>query len=118
MQDRSALELTILIPCLNEAKTLSTCIRQANVFLRTDDLVGEIVVADNRSVDGSHEIASAEGAKTVLVQTRGYGAAVLGEDNGSGRFIRDHGRRGRVVRFLVVDAFLGALENRCRSRHR
>jgi hypothetical protein len=78
MQDRSALELTILIPCLNEAKTLSTCIRQANVFLRTNDLVGEIVVADNGSVDGSHEIASAEGAKTVLVQTRGYGAAVLG----------------------------------------
>jgi hypothetical protein len=78
MQDQSTLELTILMPCLNEAETLSTCIRQANDFLRKNHLVGEILVADNGSADGSREIAAAEGAKTVLVQTLGYGAAALG----------------------------------------
>ncbi len=71
-------ELTILMPCLNEAETLAGCIRQAAAFLATSGIDGEILVADNGSTDGSREIAIAEGARMVPVAERGYGAALLG----------------------------------------
>ena len=71
-------ELTILMPCLNEAETLAGCIRQAQAFLREHGVDGEVVVADNGSTDGSREIAAAEGARVVPVPVRGYGAALLG----------------------------------------
>jgi len=72
------IELTILMPCLNEAETLATCIRKARRFLDEAKVEGEVVVADNGSTDGSREIALAEGARLVPVATRGYGAALLG----------------------------------------
>jgi glycosyltransferase involved in cell wall biosynthesis len=71
-------ELTILMPCLNEAETLASCIRHARAFLDTHGVEGEIVVADNGSSDGSREIAAREGARVVPVAERGYGAALLG----------------------------------------
>src|SRR5919107_1269016 len=71
-------ELTILMPCLNEAETLATCIRKARGFLESSGVRGEIVIADNGSTDGSREIAVAEGARLVPVPERGYGAALLG----------------------------------------
>ena len=71
-------ELTILLPCLNEAETLAACVRQARAFLLDHDIDGEVVVADNGSTDGSREIALAEGARLVPVPVRGYGAALLG----------------------------------------
>jgi len=74
----SQVELTILMPCLNEAETLATCIRQAQRFLTSHDVHGEIVVADNGSTDGSQEIAEAEGARVVRISERGYGAALIG----------------------------------------
>jgi hypothetical protein len=73
-----ACELTILMPCLNEAETLATCIRQARAYLDRSGIEGEIVVADNGSDDGSREIAVAEGARVVPVSERGYGAALIG----------------------------------------
>jgi glycosyltransferase involved in cell wall biosynthesis len=76
--EASTLELTILLPCLNEAETLAACIRQAQAFLRDHAVDGEVVVADNGSTDGSREIALAEGARVVPVAVRGYGAALLG----------------------------------------
>jgi glycosyltransferase involved in cell wall biosynthesis len=71
-------ELTILMPCLNEAETLAACVRQARRFLADNHVDGEVLVADNGSTDGSREIAAAEGARMVPVPTRGYGAALLG----------------------------------------
>lgn len=71
-------ELTILMPCLNEAETLATCIQQAMAYLRQSGVQGEVLIADNGSTDGSQVIARAEGARVVHVEQRGYGAALLG----------------------------------------
>src|SRR5579875_607770 len=86
--DTLAIELSIVIPCLNEAETLGTCIRQACDFLTQHRIVGEIVVADNGSVDGSQEIARALHARVIDVPVRGYGAALrAGIDAARGRYV-------------------------------
>jgi glycosyltransferase involved in cell wall biosynthesis len=72
------MELTILMPCLNEAETLEVCIRKAQAFLTKYAIDGEVMIADNGSTDGSQEIARANGAVVVNVPARGYGAALLG----------------------------------------
>ena len=74
----AALELTILMPCLNEAETLALCIRKAQAFLLASGIPGEVVIADNGSTDGSRQIANAMGARLVAVEARGYGAALIG----------------------------------------
>lgn len=74
----SLVELTILMPCLNEAATLGTCIAKAQAAIARDHLNAEIVVADNGSSDGSQEIARKLGARVVDIPTKGYGAALLG----------------------------------------
>jgi hypothetical protein len=71
------LDLTILMPCLNEAETLAFCVRQAMEAIAASGLRGEVVVADNGSTDGSQEIARSEGARVVDVPVRGYGAALI-----------------------------------------
>lgn len=78
MPDSSNIELSIVIPCLNEARTIASCIAKAKSFLASNDVVGEIVVADNCSTDGSPDIASQSGARVVLVPEKGYGAALAG----------------------------------------
>ena len=75
--ETAAIELTILMPCLNEAETLATCIGKAQNYLAASGIVGEVLIADNGSTDGSPEIARALGARVVAVQERGYGAALL-----------------------------------------
>lgn len=70
------LELSIVMPCLNEAETLAVCIEKANRFLATSGVAGEVVIADNGSTDGSQEIARSLGARVVDVPARGYGAAL------------------------------------------
>jgi glycosyltransferase involved in cell wall biosynthesis len=81
-------ELTILMPCLDEAATLATCIRKARQSLAELNIDGEVLIADNGSTDGSREIAAAEGARVVRVAERGYGAALLaGIKAARGRFI-------------------------------
>jgi glycosyltransferase involved in cell wall biosynthesis len=72
----AALELSIVMPCLNEAETLAICIRKARAFLEASGIAGEIVIGDNGSTDGSQEIARREGARVVDVPVRGYGAAL------------------------------------------
>jgi hypothetical protein len=69
-------ELSIVMPCLNEAATLEKCIRKAHDFLRRNRVVGEVVIGDNGSTDGSPDIARRAGARVVPVAVRGYGAAV------------------------------------------
>ena len=64
-------ELTILMPCLNEAETLATCIRKATGFLARTGISGEVLIADNGSTDGSPQIAEALGARVVLVRAEG-----------------------------------------------
>ncbi|MBV1800003.1 glycosyltransferase family 2 protein [Siccirubricoccus sp. G192] len=73
-----SVELTILMPCLNEAETLAACLAKANDFLNRSGVVGEVVIADNGSTDGSQEIARAHGARVVDIPIRGYGAALQG----------------------------------------
>ena len=69
-------ELTILMPCLNEARTLPGCINKAQLFLKEHGVPGEVIVADNGSTDGSVELATGLNARVVAVPVRGYGAAL------------------------------------------
>jgi glycosyltransferase involved in cell wall biosynthesis len=71
-------ELSVVMPCLNEARTIGTCIRKAQASFERIGIAGEVVVADNGSTDGSREIAEELGARVVPVQERGYGAALTG----------------------------------------
>jgi glycosyltransferase involved in cell wall biosynthesis len=81
-------ELSILMPCLNEAETIGRCVDRARESIAKMDLHAEILIADNGSTDGSVQIALAHGAKVVLVEERGYGAAIRGGVAAScGRYI-------------------------------
>jgi glycosyltransferase involved in cell wall biosynthesis len=85
---RKDLELTILMPCLDEAETIATCIDKARDYLDHSGVRGEILVADNGSTDGSPEIAARHGARVVRVDERGYGAALkAGISAAQGRFV-------------------------------
>ncbi len=72
----AACELTILMPCLNEAETLGICVGKAQAFLKSSGISGEVLIADNGSNDGSQEIATKLGARVVPVAARGYGSAL------------------------------------------
>lgn len=81
-------ELTVLMPCLNESRTLAQCIGKARRFLARTGIRGEVLIADNGSTDGSVEIARAEGARVLNVPERGYGAALLaGIKAARGRYV-------------------------------
>ncbi len=83
-----ALELTILMPCLNEALTVQTCVNKALAFLQNAGIVGEVLVADNGSTDGSQALAEAAHARVVAIERKGYGAALTGGIRAAhGRFI-------------------------------
>jgi glycosyltransferase involved in cell wall biosynthesis len=82
------LELSIVMPCLNERDSLGACIRKASHFLEAAAVRGEVIVADNGSVDGSIELAESLGARVVRVSRRGYGAALAGGFSAArGRFL-------------------------------
>ena len=72
------MELTILMPCLNEAASLAFCIREARTFIETNAIDAEILIADNGSTDASVDVALENGARVVHVAEKGYGAALLG----------------------------------------
>jgi hypothetical protein len=81
-------ELTLLLPCLNESRTLGACIRQAQAFLEHAQISGEVLVADNGSTDGSQSLALSLGARVIGVSERGYGAALrAGIQAARGRFV-------------------------------
>lgn len=70
------MQLTILMPCLNEVETLGACIRKANAWIARSGLAAEVLIADNGSTDGSQELARSLGARVVEVRQRGYGSAL------------------------------------------
>jgi hypothetical protein len=71
-------ELTVVMPCLNEAETVATCVRKAIGFLAASGISGEVVVADNGSTDGSQQLATDAGARVVPISEKGYGNALMG----------------------------------------
>lgn len=71
------MQLTILMPCLNEAETLALCINKANAWILHTGIQTEVLIADNGSTDGSQAIAESLGARVVSVQQRGYGSALF-----------------------------------------
>lgn len=82
------MELTILMPCLNEEKTIEKCIQKANKFLQVNHIDGEVLVADNGSSDNSVLYAKACGARVVKAECRGYGSALIeGNRQAKGRYI-------------------------------
>ena len=82
------MELTVLMPCLNESLTLPICIKKAKSFLTDNNIDGEILIADNGSTDGSQDIARELGARVVDIPEKGYGAALIGGCNAAlGKYV-------------------------------
>ena len=71
------IELTILMPCLNEEETLEKCIKKAKKFIEKNKIKGEILIADNGSTDRSIAIANANGVRVINVPVKGYGSALI-----------------------------------------
>ena len=126
MSSVPSLELTILMPCLNEAETLAICIDKAQGFLKRSGVRGEVLIADNGSSDGSQEIARTHGARVVEIPGRGYGSALIGGINeANGEYVimgdaddsYDFGRLDHFVERLragdelvMGNRFLGGIE--------
>lgn len=82
------MDLSIVMPCLNEAETLAACIRKARAGIEHAEVSGEVVIADNGSTDGSQEIAKQEGARVIHIKKKGYGFALRGGiDAAAGKWI-------------------------------
>ncbi len=82
------LELSIVMPCLNESRTLAACIKKAQLFLKEHGVSGEVIIVDNGSTDGSVDIAKSMNAGGVTISTRGYGAALAaGIDAAEGKYV-------------------------------
>lgn len=77
-RDLPECELSIVMPCLNEAETLEVCIAKARGFLSENGIDGEVIIADNGSTDGSQGLATRCGARVVDIPAKGYGSALLG----------------------------------------
>ncbi len=78
MSGPTEIEFSIVMPCLNEAETLETCVRKALRALAENNISGEVIVADNGSTDGCQEIATRLGARVINVTAKGYGSALMG----------------------------------------
>jgi glycosyltransferase involved in cell wall biosynthesis len=109
----SPVRLTILMPCLDEARTLAACIKKAQRYLAQARITGEIIVADNGSTDGSRDVAQALGARVVTVAAKGYGNALqAGIAAARGTYII-MGDADDSYDFLELDAFLRRLDDGC-----
>src|SRR5436305_5685383 len=87
-REAEAIEVSVVIPCLDEEDTLGSCIEKARQALREHNITGEIIVADNGSTDSSRTIAQQEGARVVMVKEPGYGSALMGGiAAATGRFV-------------------------------
>ena len=110
-QKAPPIELTILMPCLNEAETLGICIEKALGFLTRSGISGEVLIADNGSSDGSQEIAARLGARVTHVPEKGYGAALIaGIAAARGRYVI-MGDSDDSYDFSVLDPFIAKLRD-------
>lgn len=126
--DAGTMQITVLLPCLNEAETLAVCIRHARDAITNLQIDGEILVADNGSTDGSPEIAASLGARVLHVSERGYGAAlrsgiaaahgefVIMADSDDSYALEDLGAYAAELRagadLVIGNRFLGGIEPR------
>jgi hypothetical protein len=108
-----SLELTILMPCLNEAETIETCVKKAVAFLESRHIRGEVVVADNGSMDGSQALAQSCGARIVPIQKRGYGAALQGGIQAARGMFVIMGDADDSYDFTALDPFIEKLRGGC-----
>lgn len=107
--DTQTLELSVVMPCLNEADTLGTCIEKAQRAMREHNIQGEVLVADNGSTDRSIEIAKQLGARVVNVADKGYGNALMGGIEASrGKYVI-MGDADDSYDFLEIPKFVAAL---------
>jgi hypothetical protein len=112
-RSKDSVELTILMPCLNEAETISICVQKAQSFLARSGVAGEVLVADNGSTDGSVALAEGCGARVVAVAERGYGAALrAGVAAARGRFVI-MGDADDSYDFARLEAFVARLRDGC-----
>jgi glycosyltransferase involved in cell wall biosynthesis len=103
------MELTILMPCLDEALTVETCIQKARAYLNKRGIAGEVLIADNGSSDGSQNLAIGAGARVIQVKDKGYGAALIGGIQAAkGRFVI-MGDADDSYDFTDLDAFVDGL---------
>jgi hypothetical protein len=108
-----AIELTILMPCLNEAETISVCVGKAQSYLARSRIAGEVLIADNGSTDGSVALAEQGGARVIAVAERGYGAALrAGLQAARGRFVI-MGDADDSYDFSHLDPFVAKLNDGC-----
>jgi hypothetical protein len=104
-----SVELTILMPCLNEAETIATCVRKAKGYIESRGITGEVLIADNGSTDGSQALARVCGARVLAIPVRGYGAALLGGiQSARGQFII-MGDADDSYDFTALDPFMEKL---------
>lgn len=102
-------ELSVVMPCLNEADTVQGCVEKALVAMRDSAITGEVIVADNGSRDGSKRLASDAGARVIDAVRRGYGAALMqGIEASRGRFVI-MGDADESYDFLAIPAFVEQL---------
>ncbi len=111
--DPGACELTIVMPCLNEAETIGICVKKAKGYLERRKIDGEVLVADNGSTDDSPAIAESLGARVVKVPERGYGGALLGGIAAArGRYVI-MGDADDSYDFTALDLFIDKLREGC-----
>src|SRR4051794_35904079 len=100
------IELTVLMPCLNEARTVGSCVLDASRYIQNAGIVGEVVVVDNGSTDDSVAIAAAAGARVIHAATPGYGAALMaGIQEARGAFVI-MGDADRSYDFSRLDGYM------------
>jgi hypothetical protein len=110
-QGAAPLELTILMPCLNEAETLATCIQKALGYLARSGVSGEVLIADNGSTDGSQAIARGLGARVIDVPEKGYGAALIAGIAGARGCYVIMGDSDDSYDFSALDPFIAKLRD-------
>jgi glycosyltransferase involved in cell wall biosynthesis len=110
-QRHMSVEVSVVMPCLNEAETLQICIEKALGALRRSGLVGEVIVADNGSTDGSQAIAHRAGARVVEVSRRGYGSALRGGISAAAGTYIVMGDADASYDFDAIPAFLEKLRS-------
>ncbi len=108
-KNRKALspEISVVIPCLNEARTIGICVEKARKALDAEGLAGEVIVADNGSSDGSEAMAEAAGARVVRVEESGYGSAIRGGVMASAGSFIIVGDGDDSYNFLEINPFIG-----------